>query len=221
MTLPRNQVTFLCPATVPISDDANVLGFFSSFNGLFQPVMIEGVYTYDFKADNRFTPGKAYTYVISEQTTGGMVAGSGMVESMGITTIAGLAAAAPEAERAAKKALDAIKAVEAVVVSGENINIALTLQNLKHSVDALPETFAREGPSARVTQVVTEISDRIKKLAGDEGYDMATLLEKTLSSGLAVERRSGSLFVTQSSGVTSTSPLTVFLPSSRIGMRTL
>ena len=39
--------------------------------------------------------GKAYTYVVTEQKTGGLVAGSGVVESMSITTIAGLAAAAP------------------------------------------------------------------------------------------------------------------------------
>jgi hypothetical protein len=146
-----------------------------------------GVYSYSFKADSRFNAGKAYTYIVSEQTTGGMVAGSGMVESMGITTVAGLAAAAPEAERAAKAALDAIKSVEAVLISGDSINIALTLKNLKDSVDALPETFAKEGPASKVTQVVTDISERIKKLAGNEGYDMGKILEKTLTASPTVK----------------------------------
>jgi len=145
-------------------------------------------YAYNFQADkSRFTPGKAYTYIVSEQVTGGMVAGSGMVESISLTTVAGLAAAAPEAERAAKKALDAIKAVEAVLVSGENINIAITLKNLKESVDALPGVLAKEGPSEKITQAMGEISNRIKKLAGDEGYDMATLLEKSLSASPAIK----------------------------------
>jgi len=146
-----------------------------------------GLYSYEFTADSRFTAGKSYTYIITEQTTGGMVTGSGTVESMGLTAVAGLAAAAPEAERAAKKALDAIKSIESVLISGDSINIAVTLKNLKESVDALPETFAKEGPASRVTQVVSEISDRIKKLAGDEGYNMGELLEKTLSSSPTVK----------------------------------
>jgi len=146
-----------------------------------------GVYTYQFEADSRFAPGKAYSYVVSDQVTGGMVAGSGMVESVGITTVAGLAAAAPEAERAAKKALDAIKAVEAVVVSGENINIALTLKNLKESVDALPQIVAKEGPSAVITQTINDIAERIKRLAGEEGYDLRELIGEALGESPTIK----------------------------------
>jgi hypothetical protein len=141
----------------------------------------KGVYSYNFETDQRFTPGKGYTFVIVEATTEGFAAGSGMVESMSLSTIAGLASAAPEAARAAKSALDAIKAVEAVVISGENINIALTLKNLKESVDALPATMAKEGPSARMTQAVDDISNRLKRLAGEEGYDFSTILETAMS----------------------------------------
>ena len=112
-----------------------------------------GTYSYEFTADSRFPVGKSYTYIVSEQTTGGLVAGSGSVESMSLTTIAGLAAAAPGAERIAKKALDAIKAVESVVISKDNINIALTLQNLKESVDLIPSAMAKDGPSARLIGV--------------------------------------------------------------------
>ncbi|MCM8780567.1 MAG: hypothetical protein NC908_01395 [Candidatus Omnitrophica bacterium] len=143
---------------------------------------VKGVYTYEFRADERFTPGKAYTFIITEKdVTGGMVSGSGMVESMGITTVAGLAAAAPEAERAAKKALDAIKAVEAVLISGDNINIALTLKNLKESVDELPEVLSREGPSAKIVQTINQISDWFKTFFAGEGYDFGELFEETLS----------------------------------------
>ena len=138
------------------------------------------VYKYNFVADNQFTAGKSYTYIVGETVTGGLVTGSGMVESMSLTTIAGLSAAAPEAERAAKKALEAIKAVEAVLVSEDNINIALTLKNLKDSVDTLPEALAREGPSSRVAEAVNEIADRLKALGIEEGYDFTELLEKAI-----------------------------------------
>jgi hypothetical protein len=147
----------------------------------------EGVYNYEFKVDARFTAGKAYTYVVTEQSTAGMVSGSGMVESMSLTTIAGLAAAAPGAERAAKKALDAIAAVEAVLISKEPMNIALTLKNLKDSVDALPEVMTKEGPSARLAQTVNEISNRIKKLGGDEGYDFTTLVGEAINEAPAIK----------------------------------
>jgi hypothetical protein len=140
-----------------------------------------GLYVYEFKADGRFPPGKAYTYIVNEPVTGGLVSGSGIVESMSLTTIAGLASAAPAAENAAKKALEAIKEVEAVLVSGENINIALTLKNLQESVKAIPEAIAKEGPSSRLAQQVNEISDRLKVLSGEEGYDLSTLLEDALS----------------------------------------
>ncbi|MDD5466038.1 MAG: hypothetical protein PHP73_06860 [Candidatus Omnitrophica bacterium] len=147
----------------------------------------QGLYTYEFEADSRFTAGKAYTYVITEQSTGGMVSGSGMVESMGITTVAGLAAAAPEAERAAKQALDAIQAVETILGSKDNTNISLSLKNLKESIDRLPETIAKEGPSVRLTSSLNEISERVKKLAGDEGYNMNKLLEQAISESPTVK----------------------------------
>ncbi|MCM8792601.1 MAG: hypothetical protein NC826_05640, partial [Candidatus Omnitrophica bacterium] len=140
-----------------------------------------GLYTYEFRVDaTRFIPGKAYTYVISEAVTGGLVTGSAMVETMSITTVAGLAAAAPEAERAAKKALEAIKAVEAVLSSGEKINIGLTLKNLQESVERLPETIAREGPSAKIAETINEIAERIKAIAGEEGFDFSDMLEEAL-----------------------------------------
>ncbi|MFH1867392.1 MAG: hypothetical protein ABH843_00350, partial [Candidatus Omnitrophota bacterium] len=141
----------------------------------------DGLYSYSFVITTSFTPGKAYTYVVSEQTTGGLVSGSGMVESMSLTSLAGLAAAAPGAERAAKKALDAIKAVEAVLISGESINIALTLKNLKESVDALPEVLSKEGPSALMNKTLNDIAEKIKSFAGEEGYDFSDILEEALS----------------------------------------
>ncbi|MGE5197131.1 MAG: hypothetical protein ACM3IL_01335 [Deltaproteobacteria bacterium] len=157
-------------------------------------VLIEttpGLYTYQFTADDRFTPGKAYTYIVTESKTGGLVSGSGMIESMGLTTVAGLASAAPEAERAAKKALDAIKAVEAVLVSGDNMNIALTLKNLKESVDALPEVLSKEGPSAKLNETVNNLTDWLKTMVGQEGLDIGGLMEKALTSSPTIKEMRG------------------------------
>jgi hypothetical protein len=150
-----------------------------------------GLYQYDFEVDSRFTPGKAYTYVIGDVVTGGLVTGSGMVESMSITTIAGLAAAAPEAERAAKKSLDAIKALESVLLSGDNINIALTLKNLKESVEALPEALGREMPTTKTTEALNELADRLKALGVEEGYDFEELLEKALGESPTIKEVRG------------------------------
>ncbi|MGE5308174.1 MAG: hypothetical protein ACM3OC_03740, partial [Deltaproteobacteria bacterium] len=146
-----------------------------------------GFYVYSFAADSRFTPGKAYTYMVTEQTTGGLVAGSAMVESMGITTVAGLAAAAPEAERAAKKALDAIKAVEAVLVSNDNINISMTLKNLKDSVDELPSVLNKEGPDAKILSSINDIGEKLKGLVGEQGVDIGTLLDEKLGGSSTIK----------------------------------
>ncbi|MFA5147366.1 MAG: hypothetical protein WC515_08320 [Candidatus Omnitrophota bacterium] len=151
-------------------------------------VSSSAVYTYQFIADSRFTAGKAYTYIVSEPITGGMVTGSGMVESTSLSAIAGLAAAAPEAERVAKKALDAIKAVEAVVVSNDNINIAMTLKNLKESVESLPMQAAKEGSSTKdVSLAVNQISERLKKLVGEEGYDLKQMLGEALGESPTIK----------------------------------
>jgi len=142
----------------------------------------DGLYAFAFKADERFTPGKSFTYVVSESITGGLIAGSGTVESMSITTIAGLAAAAPEAEKAAKKALDAISAIEAMLISRDNTNIALTLRSLQASVERIPSIFAKEAESSKVTaDTLNEISERLKKMAGEEGYDLSSILEQKLA----------------------------------------
>src|SRR6185295_341911 len=55
-----------------------------------------GDYTYTFSANaTDFEPGQAYTYLVSEGMTGGLVAGSGFIEAISLTSVAGLASAAP------------------------------------------------------------------------------------------------------------------------------
>ncbi|MCK5491566.1 MAG: hypothetical protein KAJ14_00465, partial [Candidatus Omnitrophica bacterium] len=146
-----------------------------------------GLYVYEIMADQRFTYGKGYTYTINELETKTLLNGSGMVEAMSITTVAGLAASAPMAERTAQKALDAIKAVEAVLISGDSMNIALTLKNLKKSVEELPEALSKEGPSAILTRTVNDISARLKTLAGDQGFDLGILVETAIEESTTLE----------------------------------
>ena len=187
--LTGDSVTMLVtglPKKIPLltvySSDNKIL-----YDNVVMTETMAGTYSYSFKADKRFTPGKAYSYIVTESTTGGFLTGSAMVESMSLTTIAGLAAAAPEAERAAKKALDAIKAVEAVVGFGENINIALTLKSLKQSMDTIPATIAKEGVSPKILDTVKDISTRLEKLGGSEGYDLSKLFEKALTESPTVK----------------------------------
>jgi len=153
-------------------------------------VMVEaspGLYTFSFNADTRFTPGKAYTYTVSEQTTGGLVSGSGSVEEMSMTTIAGLASAAPEAERAAKKTLDMVKALEATIGSQDGVSIAITLKNLQDSVESLPEIIASQGTSPVVTDTLNEISDKLNELSRSQGYDLSEVLEEKLSESPTIK----------------------------------
>ncbi|MCH7589550.1 hypothetical protein IIB34_00760, partial [PVC group bacterium] len=141
----------------------------------------DGQYEFVFTANSKFPAGKAYTYIVTESTSDAFVAGSGTVETTSISTIAGLAAAAPAAQRAAQAALNAIKEVQAVLMSGEKINIALTLKSLKDSVEALPDIMAKDGPSALMTRAINDISERLRQLAGDEGYDLSTILDQALA----------------------------------------
>ncbi|MFA5157334.1 MAG: Ser-Thr-rich GPI-anchored membrane family protein [Candidatus Omnitrophota bacterium] len=182
--LPGDEITVTCqgePSMMPVLniyswDNKNLIPdkYFSE--------LTDGLYTYSFKVDSRFTPGKAYTYVITEPITGGLISGSGTVESMSMTSIAGLAAAAPEAERTAKKILDAVAGLEGMLRTRDINNIALTLKSIKDSIDLLPSTLAKEGISGKLTaDTINEIAERVKRLAGDEGYDLKDILEKGLS----------------------------------------
>ena len=73
-------------------------------------------------------------------------------------------------------------AVKAVLVSGENINIGLTLKNLKESVEAIPEAIKKETSSEQVVKTVNEIADRLRTLVGEEeGYNLEELLGEALT----------------------------------------
>jgi hypothetical protein len=147
-----------------------------------------GNYTFQFKAENaNFDPGQAYTYVVTEDITGGLVAGSGFVESISLTSVAGLASAAPAAERAAKEAVEAIKELEATMAKGGDVRSAL--KSLQKSVADLPNEVAKisGGDTKRIRSTVNEISERLQKLAGNEGLDFSTIIGKAIDDSSSIQ----------------------------------
>jgi hypothetical protein len=152
-----------------------------------------GNYSFSFRPDPRtFEAGKAYTFIVSEDTTGGLVAGSGFIESTSLTTIAGLVASAPGAEDAAKKALDAIKGIEAAMTKGGDVaGIKDQMAALKNVVVDLPDKMKdlMKGDTGikDVTKVVNSISSQLTTLAGAEGYDFSQLMSKAISEAPSVK----------------------------------
>ena len=65
--------------------------------------------------------------------------------------------------------------------SGEGTNISLALENLKSSVDSLPDVIAKEGPAAKINKTVEDISSRIRALFGEQGYNISSIFEQILS----------------------------------------
>ena len=153
----------------------------------------KGNYNFSFKPDPRqFQAGKAYTFVVSEDTTGGLVGGSGFIESTSLTTIAGLVASAPGAETAAKKALDEIKGIEAAMTKGGDIaGVKDQMMALKDIVVELPnqiKELAKGDTGIKdVTQAVNSISSQLNNLAGTEGYDLSQLMSKAISEAPSVK----------------------------------
>ncbi|MBI1977440.1 MAG: hypothetical protein HYS55_01655, partial [Candidatus Omnitrophica bacterium] len=152
-----------------------------------------GVYSYSFAASSsNFEAGKVYTYIVSEDTTGGLASGSGFVELTSLSAIAGLVASAPRAAESAKKALDAINALEAVMTKGGDLaGVKDQVADLKDVVEGIPDMIAsairKEGSIGNVKDVVNNISNRLTALAGQEGYDMGTLMQKALSESPTVK----------------------------------
>ncbi|MCX5703359.1 MAG: hypothetical protein NT066_02540, partial [Candidatus Omnitrophica bacterium] len=78
--------------------------------------------------------------------------------------------------------LDAIKALEVLMQTKQDAAVPLALKNIQDTLSRLPQNFEKQGKSAELlAETVNEISNRLKKLAGEEGYDLKTLLEKNLS----------------------------------------
>ena len=156
-----------------------------------------GDYSYSFNAARGdFEAGQAYTYLVTEDVTGGLVAGSGFIESISLTSVAGLAAAAPAAEKAAKEAVKAIKELEASMMKGGDIKDTMKLlrkavEDIQTSTGNVPE-LENKVMRARVA----EITETLKQLAGDAGLDFDQLFKKAIDESSSIQEirsRAGSI----------------------------
>ncbi len=157
----------------------------------------KGNYSFEFPAARGdFEPGQAYTYIVTEDTTGGLVAGSGFVESISLTSVAGLASAAPAAEKAAKEAVKAIKELQENIAKGGDLKD--TIISLKRSVDNLPLNDLKqpERENKVMRERVAEITKTLKELAGNEGLNFDQLFKKAIDESSSIQEirsRAGSI----------------------------
>jgi hypothetical protein len=147
----------------------------------------KGLYTTEVKIDgDLYLSGKAITVIVIADVGYGvesMEVGSVAIESTTLSQIEGLVSLVPQAKSAAEEARDLIehagKALENAFKSGTHLDLALTY--LQETVESLPKIMAQEGPLPELVDSMNDVSDRLIKLAGEEGYDMSTLLEHALS----------------------------------------
>ena len=147
-----------------------------------------GNYSYELKVNaSQLEPGQAYTFVLTEETTGGLVAGSGFVESVSLTAVAGLASAAPAAEKAAREALEAIRELEAKMATGGDLRKALL--NLEKEVEELPNAILlkSEGKDKRMKAQMNEMAMRLQQLAGSQGLDLSQMFTKAIDESSTIQ----------------------------------
>ncbi len=147
-----------------------------------------GNYSYAFPADaGDFTAGEAYTYVVTEDITGGLVAGSGFIEAISLTSVAGLASAAPAAEKAAKEASAAIDKLRLEMAKGGNVEDAM--KSLKRAIDDMK--YASGNVPERENKImrdrVAEIMEQVKQLAGDSGLNLDEMFTKAIEESSTVQ----------------------------------
>ncbi|MFH1045547.1 MAG: hypothetical protein V1727_01100 [Candidatus Omnitrophota bacterium] len=152
----------------------------------------KGLFTTDFIVDSRFMAGKAITIIVVADVGYGarnMEVGSVMIEQTTLTTIEGLVSQLPQVKKAAEEARDMIanagKALENALKSGTDIDLALTY--LQETVESLPKIMAQEGPLPEIAQSINDVSDRLSKLAGEEGYDIGTMMEHAISGSPSIK----------------------------------
>ncbi|MFH1062049.1 MAG: hypothetical protein V1747_04095 [Candidatus Omnitrophota bacterium] len=168
----------LMPLMDVISFDGTML---RSQQPLIESNSVAGLYGYDLYIDgSQFKPGKAFTVVVTENTTGNLQAGSVMVESTSLTSIEGLASSIPQVKSIADSTLAAVNALQSTLATGGDVGKALT--TLQDAVDELPSLLATEGPSAKMAEDINALMERLKAFAGEEGYDISAMVEDALSN---------------------------------------
>ncbi|MFH1459976.1 MAG: hypothetical protein ABIG64_06340, partial [Candidatus Omnitrophota bacterium] len=151
------------------------------FNGvpLIESVITRGLYGYDIFVDGKqFMPGKAFSIVVTEHTTGNLQAGSVMVESTTLTSIEGLASSVPQVKSVVDDTLEMVEELRKTLAKGGDVGGALV--SLQESIDDLPRVLRDEGPSGKLADSLNEMAERLTELAGDQGYDISSIVEEAL-----------------------------------------
>ena len=153
---------------------------------LYESATTPGLYGYDLFVDgNTFMPGKAFTVIVTESTTGNLQAGSIMVESTSLTSIEGLASSIPQIKSMTDAALEAIKGVEGTLATGGDVGIALNA--LQESIDDFPDFMDHQGPNEELINTLNDVSSRLSELAGGEGFDISGMIEDALEESPTIK----------------------------------
>ncbi|MBN1587230.1 MAG: hypothetical protein JW937_07360, partial [Candidatus Omnitrophica bacterium] len=132
-----------------------------------------------------FKPGKPATMTVVETLTGTTETDVFIVESTSLTSLQGLISSGLGAKEVAQDALSAIRSVEFMLGRGGDIGGAL--EALKSTVAQLPKKAAEEGGSGeRLSNQITEISDKLNALAGEEGFDFSSIIGTAIENSESI-----------------------------------
>lgn len=176
----------------------------------------EGLYVYDLDiSSDDFVGGAPMTVKVSESTTGSLDVGSIVVETTTLTQVQGLISGQTGEIRGLREdTLLAFEEVERAINSG--LNVTEALENLKETVLTIPEETAKEiseqGPPEEVSNLLNDISDRLVTLAGEEGYDISTMVSEALSKSPTLKDIQGKAY-----NISDTTDLILSIVESRFG----
>ncbi|MBI3324566.1 MAG: hypothetical protein HYZ92_04730, partial [Candidatus Omnitrophica bacterium] len=147
----------------------------------------KGLYEFSIKVtkDAGFNPGKPATIFVKEETTGNLEAGAVFVETTTLGALEGLIASNSGSKAAIQQTLAAVNAVKGTLATGGDVGRALEL--LRTKVERIPKAVAEEGGTVQMRRTVSEVAERIKQLAGEEGYDFSQLVKKGMEEAPSIK----------------------------------
>jgi len=148
-----------------------------------------GLYIASFKVDRKdFKGGKPMTVMVSEETTGNLEVHSVVAETTSLTQLQGLISGQKSSITGSltafkEETITAIKGIEMAITGGQNV--AKALAELKLTVEEIPAKTAtlvtEAGVPEEISELLNGISERVVSLAGQEGYDIKTIVSKALT----------------------------------------
>ena len=128
------------------------------------------------------------TIMVSEETTGNLEVDSVIAETTSLSQIQGLISGQKSSITGSltafkEETITAIKGIEMAITGGQNV--AKALAELKLTVEEIPAKTAtlvtEAGVPEEISELLNGISERVVSLAGQEGYDIKTIVSKALT----------------------------------------